>query len=152
MTFLCFLTFTFWNSYVLKLLRLETITFIDVTLSDINVVWCYVLSQYRFVYYHRRSAYFCCRKFVDRSWEYINRSQTHECWNWDWAAQFPEKGMPKWDFVSVQLMTVFFCTGGEADSCTKPRKCGYFWPTSNSHRTWSQKKNFLSRSLLCYKE
>jgi hypothetical protein len=22
-------------------------------------------------------------KYVDRSWEYINRSQTHECGNWD---------------------------------------------------------------------
>jgi hypothetical protein len=32
------LTFTFWNSYVLKLLHLETLTFSDVTLSDINVV------------------------------------------------------------------------------------------------------------------
>jgi hypothetical protein len=39
--------FTFWNSYVLKLLRLETITFGDATLSDINVMLCYVLSQYR---------------------------------------------------------------------------------------------------------
>jgi len=45
-TSLGFLTFTFWNSYVWKLLRLETLTFSDVTLSDINVVWCYVLSQY----------------------------------------------------------------------------------------------------------
>ncbi len=41
------MTFTFWNYYVLKLLRLETITFSDATLSDINVVLCYVLSQYR---------------------------------------------------------------------------------------------------------
>ncbi len=45
MTYLRFLTFTFWNSYILELLRLETLTFSDVTLSDINVVWCYVLSQ-----------------------------------------------------------------------------------------------------------
>ncbi len=36
----------FWNYYVLKLLRLENITFSDVTLSDINVVLCYALSQY----------------------------------------------------------------------------------------------------------
>ena len=35
-----------WNYYVLKLLRLETITFSDATLSDINIVLCYVLSQY----------------------------------------------------------------------------------------------------------
>ncbi len=46
MTSLGFLTFTYWNSYVFKLLRLETLTSSDVTLSDINVVWCYVLSQY----------------------------------------------------------------------------------------------------------
>ncbi len=42
-----FLTFCeFWNYYILKLLRLETITFSDATLSDINVVLCSVLSQY----------------------------------------------------------------------------------------------------------
>ncbi len=35
------------DHYVLKLLRLETITFSDATLSEINVVLCYVLSQYR---------------------------------------------------------------------------------------------------------
>ncbi len=45
--YLHFLTFTFWNCYVLKLLRLETITFSDATLSDINLVLCYVLSQYQ---------------------------------------------------------------------------------------------------------
>ncbi len=50
MTSIRFWTFTFWNSYVLKLLRLETLTYSDVTLSDINVVWCYVLSQYRFAF------------------------------------------------------------------------------------------------------
>ncbi len=45
--FLRFVTITFWNSYVLKLLRFKTIMFSDATLSDKNVVWCYVLSQYR---------------------------------------------------------------------------------------------------------
>ncbi|MFN9905874.1 MAG: hypothetical protein ACK56F_07075, partial [bacterium] len=25
---------------------------------------------------------FCWRKYVDRSWDYINRSQTNECGNW----------------------------------------------------------------------
>ncbi len=43
---LYFFTCTFWNYYVLKLLRLEIITFSDATLSDINIVLCYVLSQY----------------------------------------------------------------------------------------------------------
>ncbi len=41
-----FVTFTFWNYYVLKLLHFETITFSDATLSDINVLLCYILSQY----------------------------------------------------------------------------------------------------------
>jgi hypothetical protein len=36
--------FSFWNFYILRLLRLE-ITFSDDTLTDINVVLCYVFSQ-----------------------------------------------------------------------------------------------------------
>jgi hypothetical protein len=43
-TFLRFVMFTFWNYNVLKLLRLETITFSDAMLSGINVVLCYVLA------------------------------------------------------------------------------------------------------------
>ncbi len=27
----------------------------------------------------RSVSLFCCRKYVDRSWDYINRSQAHEC-------------------------------------------------------------------------
>jgi hypothetical protein len=46
-TSLHFLMFTFWNYYVLKLLRLETITFSDATLCDVNAMLCYVLSQYQ---------------------------------------------------------------------------------------------------------
>jgi hypothetical protein len=46
---------------------------------------------------------FCCRKYVDRSWEYINRSQTHECGNGDWAVQFPEKEYVIGIFVAVQV-------------------------------------------------
>ncbi len=42
---------------------------------------------------------FCCRKYVDRSWEYINRSQTHECGNWDWDRAILRKGIHKWDFL-----------------------------------------------------
>ncbi len=45
--FLRFLMFMFWNYDVLELLRLETIAFSDAKLSDINVVLCYVSSQYR---------------------------------------------------------------------------------------------------------
>ncbi len=38
-----FVMFTFWNFYVLELLRLETITFSDATLRDINAVFVVVL-------------------------------------------------------------------------------------------------------------
>ncbi len=41
---------------------------------------------------------FCCRKYVDRSSDYINRSQTNECGNWDWGRAIPRKGIHKWDF------------------------------------------------------
>jgi hypothetical protein len=39
--------FTFCNSYVLWLLRCVKLRLVTVTFCDINVVWCYVLSQYR---------------------------------------------------------------------------------------------------------
>ncbi len=38
---------------------------------------------------------FCLRKYVDRSWEYINRSQTHESGNWGWGRAIPRKGIYK---------------------------------------------------------
>ncbi len=41
---------------------------------------------------------FCWRKYVDCSWDYINRSQTHECGNWGWGRAIPRKGIYKWDF------------------------------------------------------
>jgi hypothetical protein len=35
------------------------------------------------IYFPDRSAYSAAGKYVDRSWENINRSQTDECGNWD---------------------------------------------------------------------
>ncbi len=52
----------------------------------------------RFIYSHDRSAYSAAGKYVDRSWVYINRSQTHECRNWVWGRAIPRKGINKWDF------------------------------------------------------
>ncbi len=56
MTFLSIVKFMFWNYNVLKLLPLETITFSDATLSDINVVLCYVLSPYDRALIHKANA------------------------------------------------------------------------------------------------
>ncbi len=42
---------------------------------------------------------FCFRKKnKDRSWEYINHSQIHECRNWDLGRAIPFLGIHKWDF------------------------------------------------------
>ncbi len=46
----------------------------------------------------RSVSLFCWRKYVDRWWVYINRSQTHECWNWGWGRAIPRKGIHKGDF------------------------------------------------------
>jgi hypothetical protein len=47
---------------------------------------------------HDRFAYSGAGKYVDRSWEYINRSQTHECGNWDRGRATSLLGIYKWDF------------------------------------------------------
>ncbi len=52
----------------------------------------------RFIHFQDRSAYSAAGKYVDRSWEYINHSQTHECENWEWGRAIPRKGIHKWDF------------------------------------------------------
>ncbi len=60
----------------------------------------------RFIYFQDRSVYFAAAKYVDLSWEYANRSQTHECENWDWeAAQVPEKEYINGIFSAVHTHT-----------------------------------------------
>ncbi len=52
----------------------------------------------RFMYSHNRSASSAggnMWSFVDQSWDYIDRSQTHECENWDWGRAIPRKGNHK---------------------------------------------------------
>ncbi len=45
----------------------------------------YTLISVRDIYmcFQERSAYSAAGKYVDQSWEYINRSQTDECGNWN---------------------------------------------------------------------
>ncbi len=61
----------------------------------------------RFIYSHNRSGYSAAGKYVDQSWEYIKRSQTHECGNWDWDRAIPFLEIHKWDFCC----SVFTCAG-----------------------------------------
>ncbi len=51
---------------------------------------------------------FCWRKYVDRSWDYINRSQTHECWNWGWGRAIPRKVIHKWNFPCSVIILTFW--------------------------------------------
>jgi hypothetical protein len=37
----------------------------------------------RCIYSNHQSTYFPTAEYADLSWEYINRTQEHECWNWD---------------------------------------------------------------------
>ncbi len=68
----------------------------------------YLLAIYIFL---RTICLFFCRKYVDRSWEYINRSQTHECGNKGWGRAIPRKGIHNWNFhCSVYSRGLHFYT------------------------------------------
>ena len=69
---------------------------------------CYTHIYVRDLYISGSVCLFCCREiqYVDRSWEYINRSQTHACGNWDWGRAIPRKITHKWYFpCSAGLIT-----------------------------------------------
>ncbi len=62
----------------------------------------------RYIYFQDRSVYFAAAKSVDQSWEYVNRSQTHECRNWDWGRAVPFPGIHKINFrYSVVKIPLF---------------------------------------------
>jgi hypothetical protein len=54
----------------------------------------------RLIYSHDQPDYSAAEKYVDRSCDYINRSQAHECGNWDCGRASPFLGKHKWDFLS----------------------------------------------------
>ncbi len=64
-------------------------------LSPNSYIHSYICE--RFIFFQDRSVYFAAAKYVDWSWEYLNRSQTHECGNWDWGRAIPRKGIHKWE-------------------------------------------------------
>jgi hypothetical protein len=66
---------------------------------EVSVLISTFMCLWEIYIFPRLVCLFCWRKYVDRSWEYINRSQTHEeCGNWGWGRAIPRKGIHKWDF------------------------------------------------------
>ncbi len=77
----------------------------------VPILKLYIFSK-RFIYFQDRSVYFAAGKYVDRFWEYINHSQTHECGNLDWGRAIPRKGIHKWNFpCSVSFVDPFLNLG-----------------------------------------
>jgi hypothetical protein len=70
----------------------------------------------QFIYSHDRSAYSAAGKYVNRSWEYINRSQTHECGHWDWGRGI--LGIHQWDFRCNAVLLKLI--KGVTISCNSP--------------------------------
>ena len=63
------------------------------------------------------------------SWEYINRSQTHECGNWDRGHAIPYLGTHKWDF-----------------RCSVLTRCG-FWHNPNLTKCPIEKLSCFNKLL-----
>jgi hypothetical protein len=71
--------------------------------QNYNVPCPYLYEIYIYIYIQDRSAYAAVGKYVDRSsWEYINRSQTHDVLIGTEAAQFPEKKYMNKIFVAMR--------------------------------------------------
>ncbi len=66
----------------------------------------------QFIY---RSAFSAAGKYVDRSWEYINHSQTMNVEIGTEAAQFQGNGIQKWDFS---------CSAQKQKKCLGKEKVG----------------------------
>ncbi len=67
----------------------------------------------QFIYSHDRSTYFHAAEYADRSWEFINRTQKHECMNWVFGRAVPFLGI----YVSSFQYSIFAVNGYNAVAC-----------------------------------
>ncbi len=87
----------------------------------------------RFIYSHDRTTYFPAAKQVNRSWEYINCSQKHECGNWERSRAVSFLGMHKQDLL---------CSAGQNRAKSSHDTIYFRRPF-----TWRLQRMVLSRSL-----
>jgi hypothetical protein len=109
-----------WEGLLIWFLLKELRSRLYPTLYMFSGVHCkHIIPKIRYIYSQKRncavlvpiSAFMClwaidlfpwsCSavgKYVDRSWECINRSEIHECGNWNWVCGIPFLGIYKWDF------------------------------------------------------
>jgi hypothetical protein len=85
---------------------------------------------------------FCCRKYVDQSCENINRSQKHECGNWDWGGAIPRKGLHKCHFRCSALALKFWQPAflSRTGVFRNHRACNY----SGTGPVWLQHRPFFT--------
>jgi hypothetical protein len=110
---------TFCNSYVLWLLRCVQLRLVTVTFCDINVVWCYVLSQYR-------SAPIISCSRIGRSIMGISKSLT-ETWMWKlglWSRNSFSGN------ICFKFLVFFLCSVGDLKSQLRASKMWEIWKVS----------------------
>ncbi len=93
------------TGYHLCIPRIETVISKTESYCSISQILHSYICE-RFIYFQDWSAYSAKKNYVDRSWEYINRSQTYECGIGTEAAQFPAKDYVNAIFLAVWQDTV----------------------------------------------
>ncbi len=86
---------------------------------------------------------FCWRKYVDRSWDYTNRSQAHECWNRGWGRAIPRKGI--YMVFSLQCIATFSSTLTLTSAAI-----GMLLPGHTENRESQKKKRKMEITYVCY--
>ncbi len=98
----------------------------------------------RFKYFHDCSAYSpagntVCGPILENI--HINRSQTHECGNWDWGRTILRKGIHKWDFRCNAMCLMLNST------CLSEIAKSIFWSKTFQHNTCFMIKKFFGKNI-----